>query len=212
MNRSIRENLPRYGIGGAAIGISLLLFFRQETTPLLVIAVLYLLVICTIDTLYSKIPNLCNLALLLAGLTYNLFTHGISGGGQALLGFVVGLSLLLFPYLMGGIGGGDVKAFAALGTLLGPNAVFQVFLYTGLLGGLLAVLHYLLQRNLLAKLAAAGRALAAFAGSRDRRCLQPQATEKLRFPYAAAIALGFCCYVSYGGIFTLLQTLLLGRT
>jgi len=197
-------NIPKLFVGFSAMGISLLLFFQKAPSVMVMIAAIYLLVICAIDTLYSKIPNLCNLALLLAGLTYNVYQAGLHGLWHTLLGIAVGFSLLLVPYLLGGFGGGDVKALAALGALLGPVKIFQVFLYVGLAGGLLAILHYLCQKNLLKRIAAAGRALFAFAGTSDVRCIRPETAEKLRFPYAAAIAFGFFCYVNYGEIFSLL--------
>jgi prepilin peptidase CpaA len=188
--------------------ISLLLLFQQEPSVLVTVVAVYLLVICAIDTFYSKIPNLCNLTLLLVGLTYHPLQNGFFGLWHALLGFAVGLSLLLVPYLLGGIGGGDVKALAALGTLLGPGAVFQVFLYIGPIGGVLAILHYLFQKSLWLKIVGAGRALLAFAGTCDVNCLRPEVQERLRFPYAAAIAFGFFCYVNFGEIFSVLRAFL----
>ena len=202
-----QEDIPRFFFGLSAMAVSLFLLFQGVSVPV-AIAALYLLVICAIDTLYSKIPNLCNLALLLAGLTYNVYQSGLPGLWHALLGFTVGLSLLLVPYLLGGIGGGDVKALAALGTLLGPGEVFQVFLYVGLIGGVFALLHYLFQKNLWQKIAGAGRALLVYVGTRDAQCIRPEVTEKLRFPYAAAIAFGFYCYVNYGEVYSRLKILL----
>jgi prepilin peptidase CpaA len=202
------KDIPRFIIGAFAMVISLLLLFNADPNSINFIAGLYLLVISAIDTLYSKIPNLCNLALLLAGLTYNFYHFGFPGLWHTFLGLILGLALLLIPYLMGGMGGGDVKALAALGALLGPNQVFQAFFYIGLIGGVLAVFHYLFQKNLWQKVAAASRAVLAFAGTRDPQTIWPQATEKLRFPYAAAFAFGFFCYVNYGDVFSLLPSLL----
>ena len=202
------NQIPRILIGFSAMAISLLLFFQNGAPVPTIIAAAYLLVICAIDTIYSKIPNLCNLALLLAGLTYNIYQSGLAGAWHAFLGLAVGFSLLLIPYLMGGMGGGDVKALGALGALLGPNEVFQVFLYIGMLGGVLAILHYLFQKNLWQKITGAGRALLAFVGTRDTQCIRPKVTEKLRFPYAASFAYGLFCYVNYGDVFSLLRKLL----
>jgi len=202
------NNIPRYLVGLFAMVVSLLLVFQSKQSVPILIAAIYLLVICAIDTIYSKIPNLCNLALLLAGLTYNIYQSGLPGAWHAFLGLTVGFSLLLIPYLMGGMGGGDVKALGALGALLGPNEVFQVFLYIGMIGGVLAILHYLFQKNLWHKISGAGRALLAFVGTRDTQCIRPKVTEKLRFPYAASFAFGLFCYVNYGDVFSLLSKLL----
>ena len=205
------ENIPRLFVGFSAMAISLLLLFQKSSSLLITVAVIYLLAICAIDTFLSKIPNFCNLALLLAGLIYNFHQAGLAGLFDSLAGLVVGMSLLLIPYFLGGMGGGDVKAMAALGALLGPMAIFQMFLYVGLAGGLLAVLHYLFQGNLFQKVSGTGRALLVFAGTQDSQCIRPAASEKLRFPYAAAISIGFCCYASYGEILPFLETLISGQ-
>jgi prepilin peptidase CpaA len=206
MPTPLLNQIPRLMIGASAMGVSLLLLLQPGPTVPIALTVIYLLVICATDTLFAKIPNLCNIALILTGLTYQFHQLGWAGAGRALLGFGVGFSLLLLPYLAGGIGGGDVKALAALGTLFGPGEIFQVFLYSGLFGGIFAILHYLFQKNLLRKIAAAVRALLVFFGTRDSRCIRPEVTDRLRFPYATAFAFGIFCYLNFGTLPALLQT------
>ena len=41
--------------------------------------------------------------------------------------------------LLGGMGAGDVKLMAAVGSILGPTDVFTAFLYSALIGGLYAL-------------------------------------------------------------------------
>jgi prepilin peptidase CpaA len=57
----------------------------------------------------------------------------------AIAGCVIGFALMLPGHIFGATGAGDVKLFAALGTLLGPRAVLNAFLYTLIAGGVLAV-------------------------------------------------------------------------
>ena len=59
--------------------------------------------------------------------------------GAALAGLALGFALMLPGHLFGATGAGDVKLFAAMGTLLGPGAIFNAFLYTAIAGGLLAL-------------------------------------------------------------------------
>jgi prepilin peptidase CpaA len=113
----------------------------------------------------------------------------------------LGLGLLLLPWLMGGMGAGDVKALGALGAVLGPEQVFHVFLYMGLYGGVLAILHYLFARNIKAKAAEWLGSLKATVLTNDPAMIIPTKTEPLRFPYAAAIAFGYYTYLAYGGVF-----------
>jgi len=45
----------------------------------------------------------------------------------------------LFPYFFGCMVAGDVKSLAALGACLCPKAIFSVFCYMGLAGGLMSL-------------------------------------------------------------------------
>jgi len=162
---------------------------------------IYLILACAIDTLKSRIPNLLNAGLALAGLTLFFYHDGWAGLLSSLLGMALGLGLLMLPWLMGGMGAGDVKALGALGAVLGPEQVFHVFLYMGLYGGLLAILHYLFARNLKAKAVEWLGSFKATVLTKDPAMLVPAKTEPLRFPYAAAIAFGYYTYLTYGGVF-----------
>ncbi len=102
---------------------------------------------------------------------------------------------------MGGVGAGDVKALAALGALLGPLHVLQVFIYTALIGGGMAVLHYAMSGRLMNRISTWKNVLLIFISTRDVQNLpQLNTTEKLRFPYAAAFAFGFFAYTVWGGL------------
>ena len=45
----------------------------------------------------------------------------------------------LLPFALGGLGGGDVKLLAALGAWLGPALTIWMAVYTGMAGGVLAL-------------------------------------------------------------------------
>jgi prepilin peptidase CpaA len=57
----------------------------------------------------------------------------------SLAGLGVGLALMLPGHIIGATGAGDVKLFAALGTLLGPSRTGMAFLYMALAGAMLAI-------------------------------------------------------------------------
>ena len=69
-----------------------------------------------------------------------IYTSGFEGFLFSGKGFLVGLGLLMIPYLLGGMGAGDVKLMAAIGALMGTSFVFYSFIYTALIGGLIALL------------------------------------------------------------------------
>ncbi len=91
------------------------------------------------DLKTHRIPNYLTLGTALAGLAYGLIFHGWTGMADGCLGMLLGFGLLIVPYLMIGMGAGDVKALAALGAWLGPGLVFYLFLYMGMAGGVMAL-------------------------------------------------------------------------
>lgn len=187
----------RYLTGLTAMALALGQLRPGETLPLL-FASAFLFLCCATDTFLGEIPNPLNFALILSALLYHGLTSGASGVSSALLGLFLGGSLLLIPYLLGGTGGGDVKALAALGTLLGPMAIFQMFLYTGLIGGGLALLHYVAART---PTTARRQPLRTFLWTGDWQALRPKnAAWQERFPYAAALCFGFFAYHKWGGL------------
>jgi prepilin peptidase CpaA len=179
---------------------------KNAGDPSVLFASVFLLLICISDTLYAKIPNLLTCSVAAVGFIFNLSQSGLPGLVFSGLGLVLGLGLFLWPFLAGGMGAGDVKALAGLGGLLGPAAIFQVFLYTAFAGGLMAMMQYLFSRQLLSKIASWWTALLTFAGTRKVGDLLPvSAQDKLKFPYAAAIAFGYYAFIVWGDIFSLAQ-------
>jgi prepilin peptidase CpaA len=62
-----------------------------------------------------------------------------SGLGDSFAGLGLGFIVLFAGFLFGGIGGGDVKACAALGALVGLGTTAYGLLYMGLIGGAIAL-------------------------------------------------------------------------
>jgi prepilin peptidase CpaA len=79
-----------------------------------------------IDYRQHKIPNYITIPAALVGLAYS-FMPGWIGPVSALLGLLVGFSLLILPWILGGGGMGDVKLLAALGAWLGPFYILIAF-------------------------------------------------------------------------------------
>lgn len=91
-----------------------------------------------IDYAQRRVPNWLNAALALAGLAMQFAFHGPQGLVQGLLGMLVGLGVLIVPWLMHGMGAGDVKLMAAIGCWLGPWLTLLSFAAGAVLGGLIA--------------------------------------------------------------------------
>ena len=94
---------------------------------------------CVTDLRTRRIPNVLTFGAALAGLLYQFVSGGIDGLGHAALGWLVGAVIFILPFALGGLGGGDVKLLAALGAWLGPGDVLWLSLYTGVAGGVMAL-------------------------------------------------------------------------
>jgi prepilin peptidase CpaA len=55
------------------------------------------------------------------------------------LGWLAGVAVFLPFFLLGGMGGGDVKLLAALGAWMGPGDAFWLAIYASIAGGVMAV-------------------------------------------------------------------------
>jgi prepilin peptidase CpaA len=139
-----------------------------------------------VDYYTRRIPNPLTLGVAVFGVLLAAARLSALTPAQALLGFVVGLALMMPGHLIGATGAGDVKLFAALGTLLGPQAIAMAFLYTALAGGALAIIVAIrrqLLRETVERAANLVRTGGASVGEIERATVN-------RFAYAPAIAVG----------------------
>lgn len=102
------------------------------------------------DLKMRKIYNIVLLPLFVFGLAYNFVISDWSGLWQSILGTLIGLGILMIPFALGGIGAGDVKLLAVIGTIKGPVFVFYTALGMGLGGGILALLIIAFQGKIFA--------------------------------------------------------------
>ena len=92
------------------------------------------------DVRWRKIPNAWTVPAAAAGVAYHVLQSGLRDGGAfAGAGLLVGVGVFLIPFLLGGMGGGDVKLFAALGAWLGWTDVLLLALVAAAAGGIAAL-------------------------------------------------------------------------
>jgi prepilin peptidase CpaA len=104
-----------------------------------VVVLLIAFVACITDLRTRRIPNVLTFGAAAAGLAFHtLFPQG-DGFVGAGLGLVVGVVVFFIPFALGGLGGGDVKLLGALGAWLGVSEVVWLALYTGVAGGVMAI-------------------------------------------------------------------------
>jgi prepilin peptidase CpaA len=109
----------------------------QITLQITLIVVLLTAVVT--DLRSYRIPNWLTVPAMACGLLIHTLLNGQSGLIMSLEGLGLGLGLFLVFYVMGGMGAGDVKLMAAVGSILGPEGVLAAAVVTGLLGGVYAV-------------------------------------------------------------------------
>jgi len=97
------------------------------------------LVVTYYDVRYRRIPNTFVLATLATGLAVNAFDNGLSGAVASVGGCVLAFTLMFMLHVFGAMGAGDVKLFAAIGSVVGSSLVLPTFFVVVLTGGVLGV-------------------------------------------------------------------------
>jgi prepilin peptidase CpaA len=125
------------------------------------------------DLIRRTISNWLSVAALAGGFVCQCLAFGWRGALTAAAGAAAGFGIFLIFYLLGGMGGGDVKLMAGFGALLGASRLLQAAFWTALIGGLVAsivlTIHMLRNRN---------------------NPAGPGSAKPLFIPYAPAIACG----------------------
>ena len=144
-------------------------------TWLVVLAIIFGVLASGEDLWRRRVSNPIAVGAFLSGLVANTVLEGLRGAGNALAGSLVGFVIFLAFYLLGGMGGGDVKLMAGFGAILGVERILIAAIMVALIGGLMA-LGYLLVKVV------------------RRWVLPPGVTSgsglKDSIPYAPAISLG----------------------
>lgn len=108
-------------------------------SPFALAAVLIACAACVTDLATRRVPNVLTLPAIAAGvLAHSILPNG-QGVGAAALGAIVGLAVFFPIFALGGLGAGDVKLMAALGSWIGAMPVVWVALYGAVAGGVLAI-------------------------------------------------------------------------
>jgi prepilin peptidase CpaA len=110
------------------------------------VALVVTLIACVTDIRTRRIPNILTFGAAAAAFLFHFTTEGLSAGGLSVAAWLVGILIFLPFFLVGGLGAGDVKLVGAVGAWLGtPSAALWVAIYTGLAGGVMAIIVMLLR-------------------------------------------------------------------
>lgn len=107
----------------------------------LLVLLLLILIAVWWDVRYRRIPNWLTFSGIIIGFLFQLVTGGVTGLKFAVLGFGLGAAILLIPYYKGGIGAGDVKLLAMIGTWTGVEFLLPACLWMGIFGAVLSLYY-----------------------------------------------------------------------
>ncbi len=99
------------------------------------------------DLKQHRIPNHLNMACIFVGVSYNSLQYGLAGFLFSIKGFLLGLLLMFLLYRINAVGAGDVKLFAALGSLMGGKFVLFLAVISLLLIGTIAIVYFLIRNR-----------------------------------------------------------------
>ena len=144
-----------------------------------------------VDLRQRRIPNALSFGGMVAGLILGFAQGGVSGFSESFLGLLTGGALFLPFYLARGMGAGDVKLMAAVGSFLGPRHALLATITVALVGGVIAAWAAMRQGRLRAALRDASGVIFRV---RSLKTLERSSREEA-IPYGLAIALGVLLYL-----------------
>lgn len=166
----------------------------------LILLGLVLIISLITDIKERKILNIVTLPAILIGLVFYTFTLGWDGFLFSGKGFLVGLGLLIIPYLIGGMGAGDVKLMAAIGALTGASFTFYSFIYTGIIGGIIALILIIKSKGLGNSIKSLFFSVLFLKSQLGSLKVPAKNSSSITFPYGVAIVLGtVCAFMVRGG-------------
>jgi prepilin peptidase CpaA len=148
------------------------------------------------DVRSARLPNRLTYSAVIAALVLRTALSGWSGVKSGFIGVGIAGGLFCVFYIMGAMGGGDMKMMAAVGAWVGRTHVLTVLVSIALAGGVLALVSVIVNKNLIQTVRNAARlVLYRFnAGLEPHPEMNVQAPGSRRVPFGVAIAMGtlFC--------------------
>ncbi|MGG2025714.1 A24 family peptidase [Gottfriedia sp. S16(2024)] len=162
-----------------------------------VLAIVLLISLIT-DIRNRKILNIVTLPAIFFGFIYYTITLGFDGLIFSSKGFLAGLGFLIIPYLLGGMGAGDVKLMAAIGALMGTIFTFYAFIYTAVIGGIIGIILIIKRRGAWNSIKSLFYTLAFQNSNLGFKLTNQDNQTKILFPYGVPIVLGTICATVLG--------------
>lgn len=111
-----------------------------------------LIALCAMATWFDvrehRVPNALTIGGFVVALALQALQSGLPGLGTGLGGALVAFAIALPFFMVGGLGGGDVKLLTAVGAFLGLGSVLPFLAATAIVGGVMALVLMLFRRGL----------------------------------------------------------------
>ncbi len=95
------------------------------------------------DWKWRRIPNWLIISGLVTGFVLQALIGGFPALANALQGWLLGMALLIIPFILRGMGAGDVKLLGVVGAMQGWVFVVNAFLWMAVWGGIMAIIALL---------------------------------------------------------------------
>jgi len=164
------------------------------------------------DVRYRRIPNWLTVSGVLIGLALNAFlgrvdlSPGIPALRFSLVGFAVAFGVYVLLYAIRAMGAGDVKLMAAIGTMVGWEDWFGIFLITAIIGGAMALILVVAKKRLQTTLFNVGVIINEAKSGRPaylaKEELDVKSPKALGLPHGAVIAVGTLFFLAISAHFT----------
>jgi prepilin peptidase CpaA len=144
------------------------------------------------DVRSARIPNWFTYGALLGALLLRGMLLGWAGLKNGALGIAIAGGIFFLLFLLGGMGGGDVKLMAAVGAWAGDSQVLLILLGAAIAGGVLALGYMISSRQVWRTISNTAELIRYHAteGLQPHPFLNIRESGTLRVPYGVAIAMG----------------------
>lgn len=168
----------------------------MNTLPIAVKTLLALIVApaAIIDLRWRRVPNWLTVSGVVLGIALHTILSHTDGLWFSLKGLGLAFLIYLPLYLLRGMGAGDVKLMAAVGSIVGPANWLQIFVLTLVFGAVAAIILVLAKgrvkrtlRNIGVILVSLGSGHAPYKKDPE---LDVRSNEGMRLPHAVTIACG----------------------
>jgi prepilin peptidase CpaA len=163
--------------------------------PILLLSTI-LIIASVYDYRVQRIPNFVSYPGMLVAVLYHTILTGFDGLMFSVAGLLLGVALLILPYMLGGMGAGDAKLLGAVGAVIGAKGVFFAFILSALAGGIYALILIGANRhNFRERLTNYYRMIVCFIYTRQYTSIPQETEDRVRLCYGLAIAAGTAVYM-----------------